>query len=300
MVFAQCVYNVCGQTAACIAGLGDYQCNNGHGCYYSFQKCDSYNECDDKSDDLNCEKCNIYNTFYCPSSRQCVSKDKVCDGSQDCLNGEDEDVTYCSIHCVSGVGDYQCNDGNGCYSDFDKCNYYNTCDDKSDDLNCDSCTGTLSFYCPSSRQCVSTFMVCDGNLDCLNGEDEGEPAGCLTPCTDGTGGVQCNDGNGCYDLGQKCDVFNECDDKSDELGCDKGCNHPHYFVCPSNLQCIDRNLVCDGHLDCLNGDDEDATYCPTIWNYWSRGQMAGMVIGFVIYLVTVIVMVVVVHKRCKK
>ena len=42
----------------------------------------------------------------------------------------------------------------------------------------DSCTGTLSFYCPSSRQCVSTFMVCDGNLDCLNGEDEGEPAGC--------------------------------------------------------------------------------------------------------------------------
>ena len=37
---------------------------------------------------------------------------------------------------MSGVGDYQCNDGNGCYSDFDKCNYYNTCDDKSDDLNC--------------------------------------------------------------------------------------------------------------------------------------------------------------------
>ncbi|XP_071800494.1 uncharacterized protein [Asterias amurensis] len=286
----------------CDGGAGDFRCNDYYGCYFEDDRCDSSNGCVDKTDDLNCDSCNDDDSFYCPSSRQCVSTSLVCDGNLDCLFGEDEDAPDCFPPCTGGyTGEYQCRDGEGCYSDYHRCDSYSVCGDKSDDLKCDKCTDSFSFYCPSSRQCVSKDNVCDGNRDCLNGEDE-DSTDCRPLCTSSyyTGDYQCNDGNGCYSVGDKCNSHNECNDKTDELNCDD-CRGFDTFYCYKSRQCVSNYEICDGQQDCLHGEDEDQPECfPTIWNYLTGGQVAGAVIGFTSFVVIVIVIVVVVHKKCQK
>ncbi|XP_071801046.1 uncharacterized protein [Asterias amurensis] len=102
VVFTQCVFIVYGQQEAGPAPctlpsyyFRSYQCKDGSDCYSQYQMCDGYNDCNDKTDELNCYSCDGYNLFYCPSSRQCVSSHEVCDGSLDCRYGEDEDQPEC-------------------------------------------------------------------------------------------------------------------------------------------------------------------------------------------------------------
>ncbi|XP_057655031.1 vitellogenin receptor [Diorhabda carinulata] len=58
----------------------------------------------------------------------------------------------------------------------------------------------------------------------------------------------------CIDLQLKCNGFNNCEDGSDEIGCDI-CKGPNYFKCHNN-RCISTAFVCDAENDCGDYSDE--------------------------------------------
>ena len=74
---------------------------------------------------------------------------------------------------------------------------------------------------------------------------------------------QCLSGK-CVPIGRKCDTFDDCDDGSDELDCNKNdeidddyyyCDALDLFECEVG-KCVPDENVCDGNVDCQNGQDE--------------------------------------------
>ena len=56
-----------------------------------------------------------------------------------------------------------------------------------------------------------------------------------------------------------CDQEVDCDDSSDERGCN--CNTLTSFNCKSG-ECLPKSVKCDGTKDCKDGSDESETFCP--------------------------------------
>lgn len=56
-----------------------------------------------------------------------------------------------------------------------------------------------------------------------------------------------------------CDQDFDCDDKSDEEGCECG---EGKLLCGDSL-CLPVSWFCDGIEDCSNGTDEDAVFCAS-------------------------------------
>lgn len=65
-----------------------FQCRDG-GCIPKRWRCDSFADCNDKSDEDKCSKCNVETEFYC-GQEICINKELVCNGIRDCLDGRDE------------------------------------------------------------------------------------------------------------------------------------------------------------------------------------------------------------------
>lgn len=70
---------------------GKFQCRNGK-CIDTKWRCDSYDDCRDMSDELNCP-CHS-NQMTCANGA-CVNKLWICDGSDDC--GDNSDEKNCSV-----------------------------------------------------------------------------------------------------------------------------------------------------------------------------------------------------------
>ncbi|KAJ7360286.1 Adhesion G protein-coupled receptor L3 [Desmophyllum pertusum] len=94
-----------------------------------------------------------------------------------------------------------------------------------------------------------------------------------TYCTQLQGILQCNSTlvpqskcrNGhCIPEPWLCNKMNDCQDGSDELGCDL-CNKTNNFRC-WNGRCIPQSAVCDAYNDC--GDGSDETFCQTLAGGW--------------------------------
>ena len=41
----------------------------------------------------------------------------------------------------------------------------------------------------------------------------------------------------------------------------QACSNSSYFLCPKSGQCVHPDLVCDGHPQCVEGEDEDLSMC---------------------------------------
>lgn len=80
------------------------------------------------------------------------------------------------------------------------------------------------YLCSGGRTCIRGSFVCDGVVDCPQGDDEQE-------CTHHKHGDQVN--------------------KEDSRGCDIG-----FYECSKSDVCLPLSLVCDGHPDCPFQDDE--------------------------------------------
>ena len=85
----------------CISGdknmtcnLKDFKCENQTRCIPGNWRCDGQPDCEDASDEKNCDKKIVcdYPSKLCPNTSECMSLDKICDGIRDCPDGSDEGV----------------------------------------------------------------------------------------------------------------------------------------------------------------------------------------------------------------
>ena len=74
---------------------------------------------------------------------------------------------------------------------------------------------------------------------------------------------KCRNGH-CIPKPWLCNKVNDCQDGSDEVGCDL-CKETNKFRC-WNGRCVPQSAVCDAYNDC--GDGSDETFCRTLAGGW--------------------------------
>uniref|UniRef100_A0A0N4Z414 EGF-like domain-containing protein n=1 Tax=Parastrongyloides trichosuri TaxID=131310 RepID=A0A0N4Z414_PARTI len=186
---------------------------------------------------LTCEP----NAFHCTSDDLCLPKRWQCDGDKDCIDGSDE------VNCTNpDVTAILCDKKTEFHCSKTMTTYYG-----------DKAITRLLGFPPRFMQCIPRDYVCDGHIDCQNGEDEDNCPDLI--CSPGT--FKCpqthTDKGSCVPESWKCDGSKDCIDGSDEEGCDTTikCEENH-FKCETGRQCIYKKWVCDGEKDCFDGSDE--------------------------------------------
>ncbi|XP_071439131.1 serine protease ndl-like [Hetaerina americana] len=158
---------------------------------------------------------------------QCLTRDKLCNGAQECRHGEDEPnncnggVGYCEkflgpVNCVCGSTELRCHNGN----------------------------------------CVDKNLFNDGKDDCGDGTDE-------LSQTSVTGASLCAAFLNVTNPSQLCNGIRNCEDKFDEDFKLCGCKE-EYYKCNRSKYCIPTDFFCDGDIDCPEGEDEE--HCIALWS----------------------------------
>ena len=179
-------------------GCPQFECKNRR-CIDKALLCDLTDDCGDNSDEEGCEYTFLsqlkatFETkpidcfageFRCDSNGACVSVDARCNGTAECLAGEDEfDCDGCHGH------EFKCKNGN-CIPTAWLCDQTDDCKDGSDE-HIELCNVQpaktvynavcATFRCPSDGSCLPWSMVCDVNQDCPDGADEG--GSCMASCS---------------------------------------------------------------------------------------------------------------------
>ncbi|KAK7473428.1 hypothetical protein BaRGS_00035355, partial [Batillaria attramentaria] len=232
-----------------------FQCDSGD-CVTLSSKCNGIFDCSDGSDEGNCtHNCSSWQ-FACANGTQCIYSIWQCDGDPDCHDGSDEvncpsttPATYTTSSpsgaCLPGTS--PCGYlSNFCVNDrlfsftssvtrasvSRKINAVMETTSARITATSDSWCRPGEFYCymynetqgmgdwywdwDASPRCIRGSWRCDGEEDCLRGEDELNCHG-LTTCA--TTEFLCVDSGGCIPLSHRCDQTRDCDDGSDELFC---------------------------------------------------------------------------------
>jgi len=167
----------------------EFRCGDGL-CLPLSWTCDGQEDCqagEDESKEL-CEGPSC-DQFSCDDG-SCVANSTLCDGTRDCGDGSDEKSSLCLVQtCLSGQGQFLCNDRSGCLEAGQVCDSKPQCQDSSDE-------GT---FCSQRVNCGST--TCDHG--CQMGE--GGPA-CY--CRPGYSSPS-NKPTACQDI-DECQLFGSC------------------------------------------------------------------------------------------
>ncbi|XP_070575721.1 uncharacterized protein [Ptychodera flava] len=248
---------------------GDFRCMNS-GCIKSYLRCDGYDNCRDRSDEMGCTYGNCSNgKMKCMSGSDmgvCIDLEYRCDRVVDCYDGEDENQCVCK-----DKKEFQCTTSGRCVDISDLCDGNYDCPDSSDEMNCNDsgmyCAEDY-FKCDNDRNCIPPSWKCDGANDCFDQTDEHD---CGTVVPGDTGGAQgcssseylCDAIRLCIPVAWMCDGEEDCATGSDESSCDGGWGSfcaTGEFECDF-LDCYSNSIICDGEVQCDDGTDEDSAIC---------------------------------------
>ena len=154
------------------------------------------------------QSCKLYE-FKCADGK-CISHDKVCNGRDDCRNGDDE-ADFCP-----------------------------TAPPKPEGPKC----GRNEFMCDNG-ECINYRFVCDGVWNCRKGEDEAKF--CLPHKTPPVPECEmdefmCSDGL-CVKLHKLCDEFYDCADGADEGRFCTVIDQCKGFMCRDDSRCLRYFLI---------------------------------------------------------
>jgi len=213
--------------------------------------------------------------FTC-SDASCIPAERRCDGTSDCLDGDDEQA--CDGGGSEGAcaaNQFACSDGVCIPEDWRCDGQYPDCNGGEDEESCDgaeepSGCAAGEFTC-NDGECIPGAWKCDGTYpDCSSGEDEegcgpaggegegegeGEGGGSEGSCA--ANEFTCNDG-ACIPETWQCDAINDCSANEDEANCEGeggGACAANEFACNDGL-CISETWQCDAIVDCAGGEDE--------------------------------------------
>lgn len=111
-------------------GPDKFACTNGY-CIPASWRCDSYADCEDESDEMNCTHCSASTLFLCYANGRCMHQKFHCDGRTQCPGGADEDnCPPCSS------SQFLCAVEQTCIDQTVVCNGHSDCVDDSDERNC--------------------------------------------------------------------------------------------------------------------------------------------------------------------
>ncbi|KAH9524257.1 hypothetical protein Btru_053959 [Bulinus truncatus] len=107
-----------------------FHCRQEDSCIASDLVCNTENNCQDGTDELNCPTdCSGANMFRCGDG-QCIPRHKICNNITDCRNGLDEHCRYCS-HV-----EFYCRLDNQCLAKNKVCDLEVQCLGGTDEINC--------------------------------------------------------------------------------------------------------------------------------------------------------------------
>ncbi|CAG2119081.1 unnamed protein product, partial [Medioppia subpectinata] len=208
------------------------------------------------SDEMDCPYCK--GSYVCPQSNVCIDKSKVCNGDNDCPNGDDES------ECISLVPNDQTLDQTGRYFNSEGVLYIRQ-KGKWAPLCMDDISMNNDLDIERSRRPEDMWKIDDLGKAICRANSFGELNDIQLTSLDG---YQSNEffkmepfsdrispslSMAERQLKKICDGIIDCYDMSDEMDCPycKGS-----YVCPQSNVCIDKSKVCNGDNDCPNGDDE--------------------------------------------
>lgn len=77
------------ETVSCFPA--EFQCAHGNRCIPRGQVCDGENDCQDRSDEQDCQSLPEGCHHRCDNKFRCIPETFLCDGERDCADGSDEE-----------------------------------------------------------------------------------------------------------------------------------------------------------------------------------------------------------------